>query len=95
MKQEILCLDCNREVSVIKLEELGITLDDVENAGGILYLPIPIPEEIKKVYSEALEQFRCDLCNCIIEKGESCVARSIIGYEQTYVPWEHNYVKKE
>ena len=95
MKQEILCSDCNKEVSVIKPEDLEITSEDVEKAGGTIYLPIPLPEEIRKVYGEALEQFRCDLCNKVIEKGESCVARSIIGYRQTYVPWEHNYVRKE
>ena len=93
MKQEILCMDCNRETSVIKTEDLIITAEDVENAGGAITLPLPIPEDIKKVSGNALKTFRCDLCNCIIEKGEYCVARSIIGYKQIYKPWEHDYVK--
>ena len=93
MKQEILCMDCNRETSVIKTEDLIITAEDVENAGGAITLPLPIPEEIKKVSGNALKTFRCDLCNCIIEKGEQCVARSIIGYGQTYALWEHDYVE--
>ena len=93
MKQEILCVDCNRETSVIKPEDLEISSEDVEKAGGTIYLPIPLPEEIRKVYGEALEQFRCDLCNKVIEKGERCVARSIIGYGQIYKPWERDYVK--
>ena len=93
MKQQILCLDCNRETSVIKPEDLIITDKDVENAGGVIVLPLPIPEEIKKVSGNALDTFYCDLCNVIIEKGKYCVARSIIGYGQVYKPWEHNYVR--
>ena len=93
MKQEILCMKCNRETSVIKTEDLIITAKDVENAGGAITLPLPIPEDIKKVSGNALKTFRCDLCNCIIGKDERCVARSIIGYQQIYKPWEHNYVK--
>jgi hypothetical protein len=93
MKQEILCMDCNRETSVIKAEELIITAEDVENAGGVITLPLPIPEDIRKVSGNALDMFHCDLCNSIIEKGEYCVARSIVGYGQTYKPWEHNFVE--
>ena len=93
MKQEILCMDCSRETSVIKPDDLIITEKDVENAGGVIMLPLPIPEEIKKVSGNALDTFHCDLCNVIIEKGKYCVPRSIIGYRQTYVPWEHNYVR--
>ncbi|MCK4526288.1 hypothetical protein KAW18_02855 [candidate division WOR-3 bacterium] len=93
MKQEILCVECSRETGMIKTEDLRITAEDVEEAGGVIVLPIPLPEEKRKVYGEALEQFHCDLCNHKIEKGEECVARSIIGYGQVYKPWEHNYVR--
>lgn len=93
MKREILCVECSRETSIIKPEDLEITTEDVEKAGGVITLPLPIPEEVKKVFGEALDQFCCDFCNRIIEKGEYCVARSIIGYGQIYEPWEHDYVK--
>ena len=93
MKREVLCVDCSRETSVIKPEDLEITVDDVEKAGGSICLPLPIHEEVKKVSGEAITQFRCDLCNRLIEKGEYCIARSIIGYGQIYRPWEHDFVK--
>ena len=93
MKQEILCVECNRETSVIKPEDLLITAEDVEKAGGAVSLPLPIPEENKKKGGNALRTFRCDLCNRVIEKGEYCIARSIIGYGQTYTPWESDYIE--
>lgn len=93
MKQEILCVECSRESSIIKTEDLLITAEDVEKAGGVITLPLPIPEQVKKLGGETLVQIRCDLCNRLIEKGEYCVARSIIGYGQTYTPWESQYIK--
>jgi len=93
MKREILCSDCNKETSVIKLEDLLITTEDVEKAGGVIELPLPIPEEIKKKGGIAFRTLRCDLCNRIIEKGEYCIARSIIGYRQIYTPWESDYIE--
>jgi ribosomal protein S27E len=93
MKREILCIDCNRETSVIKAKDMRITAEDIEKEGGSILLPPLLPEEIKKVFGSASNVFCCDLCNRIIEKGERCVARSIIGYGQIYKPWEHNYVR--
>ncbi len=90
MKREILCVNCNRETSILKAKYL--TFDDIEEAGGVVSLPPLIPEQIKKVGGEARMQLRCDLCNRIIEKGEYCVARSIIGYAQIYTPWESQYI---
>ena len=93
MKREILCVDCSRETSIIKPEDLLIYAEDVEKAGGVITLPLPIPEQVKKLGGEAFVQLRCDLCNRTIEKGEWCIARSIIGYGQTYTPWESQYIK--
>ena len=93
MKREILCSDCNRESSVLKPEDLKITAKDVEKAGGVIELPLPIPEEVKKKGGNALKTFRCDLCNRVIEKGEYCIARSIIGYGQHYISWESDYIE--
>ena len=92
MKREIICSDCNIETRGIKPKDLLINNEDVENAGGLVLLPVPLPEEIKKVYGRALTQLHCDLCNGIIEKGEYCVARSIIGYKQNYIPWEFQFI---
>ena len=93
MKQEILCVDCSRETGMIKTEDLEITAEDVEKAGGVIILPLPIPEQVKKLGGEALMQLRCDVCNRLIERGEHCITRSIIGYEQTYTPWESQYIE--
>ena len=93
MKQEILCVECNRETSVIKPEDLKITAEDVEKAGGVITLPLPIPEEVKKSFGKARMQLRCDLCNKVIEKGEVCFVRSIISHGQTYAPWESEYIE--
>jgi len=93
MKKEILCIDCNRETSGINLRNLLITAEDVEEAGGAIISPPPIPEEVRKVGGKALIQLRCDICNRVIEEGEYCVARSTIGYGQTYSPWELKYIK--
>ena len=93
MKREILCVECSRKTAKIKTRDLYITAEDVEKAGGAFELPLPIPEDVKKVSGNALDTFHCDLCNVIIEKGEYCVARSIIGNGQIYTPWEHDYVK--
>jgi len=90
MKREILCANCNRETSILKAKYL--TFDDIEEAGGVISLPPSIPEEIKKVGGEARMQLQCDLCNRTIEKGEYCVARSIIAHGQVYTPWEVQYI---
>jgi len=91
MKREILCVECEKETRGIIAGD--ITAEDVKKAGGAISLPLPIPEEVKKVSGYALAPIRCDFCNRIIEEGEYCVARSIIGYGQTYTPWESRYIK--
>ena len=90
MKREILCANCNRETSILKAKYL--TFEDIEEMGGVISLPLPISEQVKKVGGEARMQLQCDLCNRTIEKGEYCVAISIIGHGQQYAHWESHYI---
>ena len=79
MKREILCEDCTRE-----------TMSDWKE-GQIQ--PLPLPERIKKVYGVARKVFHCDLCNAVIQKGDRCTARSIVGYRQAYFTWEEDFIE--
>lgn len=95
MKCDILCIKCYKDAllaSAIHPKDLIITEEDF-GGNGYFELPLPIPEERKYHCGQALREFQCDLCGKPIVEDEECVARTIIGYGQTYVSWEHDYVK--
>lgn len=52
-------------------------------------------EWIKRVRGVALHNFRCDQCNATIPGGTRCVAESFGKNRTPYIPWEHEFIKKE
>jgi len=97
MKCDILCIPCYKRsllASAIHPKDLIITSEHIDKTGkGYLELPLPIPEEVKYVTGQALRQFQCDLCGQSIDKDEECVARTLTGYRQKYVPWEERVIR--
>lgn len=96
MKCDILCIKCYGHsllASAIHPKDLYICVSDVEKAGGCINLPLPIPEERKYVHGQALRDVQCDICGKPIVEDEECVARTIIGYQQEYTPWEKGFVQ--
>lgn len=86
MKREICCLKCSAKLDAIRSDLqktlTGAELQEFQN------------ERVVKKLGTAREEFRCDVCDCRIAEGTTCVAVSMMGVTQHdhYYEWESEFI---